>query len=120
MGDGGAGAEVVFPWMCLHQFDELAEGVCLKRRVDDHEGGLLDEHADRCEVPHDIEWRLFRHRGGNYRRRVEEHYRVTVIARLRADLRADDPLRAAAVIDEHVLAQRFGQGRRYYASDKVG
>jgi hypothetical protein len=77
------------------------------------------DEGDRREILQRVVWQVFAQRGIDRVRGTREEQRVTVGRRIRRELRRDHLPAAAAVVDHHLLAERFGELRREEPSDDV-
>ena len=105
----------------LGERDQLLDGRCPKRRVNDEHVGRRRRERHRREVPDRIEGHLAEEaRVDRERSRRAHQQRVAVGGALRDDVGADVAARAGPIVDQHLLREALGELLRDRARDDVG
>ena len=103
----------------LREGEELADTPDGNRRVDHQDQRDRTDQRDRCEVAHDVEGQLRKEEGIDHQRHRDGHDGVAVRGRAHDELRADVAGSTAAIVDEHLLAERLGHLLRQRARQVV-
>jgi hypothetical protein len=106
--------------LLLCENDELFHRIHVERWMHRQCVGLRADFHDRLEILHGIVGGFLVYVRHDDVRRTGREQRVTVGARMRRDLGADQPTRTSAVIHDHLLPEQCRQPCRDDSHDRVG